>query len=134
MLIFRSSCSQMFFKYMFLKISLYWNLFFIMVQTFFYRTPTVAASGFLRQQTFFSAKFGIYCWQSHQFLFRTTLKTQVKSQEQPLQLFCKKKVVLRTFANFTGKHLCWSLLLLELQTFSPTTLLKRDSITDVKKI
>ena len=42
-----------------------------------------------------------------------------------------KKFVLRNFANFTGKHLCWSLFLVKLQTFRPATLLKRDSKTDV---
>ena len=30
-------------------------------------------------------------------------------QKQPPEVFCKK-VVLTNFANFTGKHLCWSLL------------------------
>ena len=29
----------------------------------------------------------------------------------------EKKVVLKTFANFTGKHLCWSLFLITLQAF-----------------
>ena len=63
---------------------------------------------------FFSAESGIYCWQSHRFLLRTPLKTLVKPQKQPRELFCKKGV-LRNFANFTGKHLCWSLFLIELQ-------------------
>ena len=36
-----------------------------------------------------------------------------------------KKVVLKTFANFTGKHLCWSLFLITLLVFRPATLLKR---------
>ena len=30
-------------------------------------------------------------------------------QKQPPEVFCKKGV-LKIFANFTGKHLCWSLL------------------------
>ena len=42
-----------------------------------------------------------------------------------------KKVFIRNFANFTGKHLCWSLLSIELQAFRPAALVKRDSDTDV---
>ena len=33
--------------------------------------------------------------------------------------------VLKNFANFTGKHLCWSLFSTKLQTFRPATLLKK---------
>ena len=40
-------------------------------------------------------------------------------------------VVLKNFANFTGKHLCWSLFVITLQAFKPATLLKRDSNTAV---
>ena len=36
-----------------------------------------------------------------------------------------KKVVLKNFANFTEKHLCWSLFLITFHAFRPTTLLKR---------
>ena len=39
--------------------------------------------------------------------------------------------LLKNFTNFTGKHLCWSLFLTKLQTFRPTTLLKRDFNTGV---
>ena len=54
MLIFRSSRSQMFFKISVLKNSQYWSLFLIIkLQTFFYGTPTVAASEFLWQQVLF---------------------------------------------------------------------------------
>ena len=63
---------------------------------------------------FFSGEFGIYCWPSHRFLPRTPSKTRLKPQRQPLELFCKKGV-LRNFENFTGKHLCWSFFLKELQ-------------------
>ena len=42
-----------------------------------------------------------------------------------------KKSILKNFPNFTGKHLCWSLFLINLQTFKPATLLKRDSNTSV---
>ena len=37
--------------------------------------------------------------------------------------------VLENSANFTGKHLCWSLFVIKLQAIRPTTLLKRDSNT-----
>ena len=40
-------------------------------------------------------------------------------------------VALKIFASFTGKHLCWSLLLIKLQPLSPATLLRRDSNTGV---
>ena len=47
------------------------------------------------------------------------------------KVFYNKKVVLKTFATFIGKHLCWSLLLIQLQACKPPTLLQRDSNTDV---
>ena len=34
--------------------------------------------------------------------------------------------VLRNFAIITGKHLCWSLLLIKLQALQPATLFKTD--------
>ena len=42
-----------------------------------------------------------------------------------------KLVVFKNFANFTGKHLCWSLFLIKLQAFRPAAFLKRDSNTGV---
>ena len=36
---------------------------------------------------------------------------------------------LKNFANFIGKHLCWSLFLIKSQSQGPATLLKRDSNT-----
>ena len=39
----------------------------------------------------------------------------------------KKEAVLKKFAIFTGKQICWSLFLIKLQVFRPATLLKRDS-------
>ena len=39
--------------------------------------------------------------------------------------------VLKNFAIFTGKHLCWSLFLIKPHDSSPATLLKRDSYTGV---
>ena len=46
-------------------------------------------------------------------------------QKQLPQVLCKKKVILKNFANFTEKHLCWSLFLVELQPWRSTTLLKK---------
>ena len=39
--------------------------------------------------------------------------------------------VLKNFASLTGKHLCWSLILIKLQALRPATLLKTDSNTSV---
>ena len=38
---------------------------------------------------------------------------------------------LKNCATFTGKYLCWSLFLIKLQIFRPTTLLKEVSNTGV---
>ena len=46
--------------------------------------------------------------------FLRTAFLQNISRSSPLQMFLKKGVV-RGFANFTGKHLCWSLFLKNLQ-------------------
>ena len=37
-----------------------------------------------------------------------------------------KKAIINNFAKFTGKHLCWSLLLLKLKAFRSATLLKEN--------
>ena len=47
------------------------------------------------------------------------------SRSSRSQMFFKIGV-LKNFANFTGKQLCWSIFLIKLQAFRPTTLLKRD--------
>ena len=39
--------------------------------------------------------------------------------------------ILKSFAIFTRKHLCWSLVSIQLQSSSPTTILKSNSSTDV---
>ena len=52
-------------------------------------------------------------------------------QKQPPEMFCKKRGVLKKFANFMGKHLYWSLFLIKLQAIRPATLLKRNSSTGV---
>ena len=90
----------------------------------------LAVSGFSQQQILFLAKSGIYCWQSHLFLRRAHVETRVKRQKQLPKLLCKKDVF-RNFAIFTGRQLCWSLFLIELQTFRPAALLEMDSNADV---
>ena len=42
-----------------------------------------------------------------------------------------KKGALKNFANFTGKHLCWSVFSIKLQARGPATFLRRDSNTAV---
>ena len=48
-----------------------------------------------------------------------------RTHKQPPEVF------LKFFANFTGKHLYWSLFFTKLQAFRPATLLKIDSYTGV---
>ena len=45
-----------------------------------------------------------------------------------IQMFFKIGV-LKKFAIFTGKHLCYRFFLIKFQAFRPATLLKRDSNT-----
>ena len=47
-------------------------------------------------------------------------------QKQPPVAY--EKAVLQNVANFTGKHICWSLSLIKSQAFSPATLLKKTPI------
>ena len=55
-----------------------------------------------------------------------------RQKQPPLFYRCSvKKDFLKNFANFKGKHLCWSLFLIKLQASRPATLLKRDSNTGV---
>ena len=84
MLIFRRSRSQMFSKWVFLKISQHWSL-------LLHKHVWWLLLDFHGSRYFFSVEFGIYCWQSHWFLFWTPLKTWVKL-DKPLKLFCKKRV------------------------------------------
>ena len=93
---------------------------------FFYRISAVAGSGFSRQQIYFSAEYGIYCWQSHglfcsEHLWKHELNLRSSHWNSSVKIG-----VLRKFAKFTGKQLCWSLFLIELQA----ALLKRDSNRD----
>ena len=47
----------------------------------------------------------------------------IRSSHSPMFL---KIGVLKKFAIFTGKHLCWSLFSIKLLCFRPVTLFKRD--------
>ena len=42
-----------------------------------------------------------------------------------------KKGAIKDFANFTGKHLCWSLFLIQSQAWGPATFLKTGSNTGI---
>ena len=49
--------------------------------------------------------------------FRSLLQVPTNyRQKQPPKVFYKK-AVLKNFAMFTGKHLCWTFFLVKLQTF-----------------
>ena len=48
----------------------------------------------------------------------------------PPEEFCKNDVY-KNFVNFTGKHFCWNLFLIELKAFRRAILLKSDSNTSV---
>ena len=56
---------------------------------------------------------------------KTRAEPYVQFQNQPPEVFCEKDV-LKNFASFTGKYLCWSLFLIKMHVFRPVTLLKRD--------
>ena len=62
--------------------------------------------------------------------WRVFLVLKIIIQRQASEVFCKN-AVLKNFAIFTGKQLCWILFLIKLQAFSPASLLKRDSNTGV---
>ena len=52
------------------------------------------------------------------------------SKSSRSQMFFRK-ILKGILTIFTGKYLCWSLILISLQVFRPTTLLKRDYSTGV---
>ena len=85
------------------------------LHTFFYRTPTLAACRFSRRTCF-----------CPELLWKHELNVRSSHQSSSV-----KRGVFRIFASFTGRQLCWSLFLIELQTFRPAALLKIDSNTDV---
>ena len=45
---------------------------------------------------------------------RAKLENNVHVQKHPPEVFFKKKDYLKNFTIFTGKHLCWSLVLVKL--------------------
>ena len=111
----QAAVHRCFSKYVFLKISQY----------------SQESTGPCRPSfTFFSAESGIYCRQSHPFLLQLLWKHKLKVRSSHWNSSVKKGV-LKNFASFSGKQLCWSLFLKELQTFRPAALLKRDSNIDV---
>ena len=60
-----------------------------------------------------------------------TLGKQLIMNRNSHQRCSIKEAFLKNFAIFTGKHLCWSLLLIKLQAFKLVTLLKRNSNTSI---
>ena len=57
--------------------------------------------------------------------FVDTLHYRVNIRSSRSQMFFQTGV-LKNFSNFTGKHLRWSLFLINLLTWRPSTILKRD--------
>ena len=51
------------------------------------------------------------------YFFKKIKKQPPEVQKQSPEVFCKKSV-LKNFANFTGKHLCWSIFIIKLQAFN----------------
>ena len=56
-------------------------------------------------------------------IYLLTLTILIQSPEQNSE--AAAGVVLKNFANFTEKHLCWSLFFTKLRAFRPATLLKK---------
>ena len=61
-------------------------------------------------------------YQSNEVVSKTLFATKFRSSRS--EVFCKK-VVLRNFAKFTGKHLCQSLFFNKVAGLRPVTLLKK---------
>ena len=91
-LIFRSSSSKMFCQIDVLK-------HFAILEPFFNKVADLILQNtcggcfciLAAANTFFSYKSGTHWRQWHRFLSQTPLKTGVKPQKQPLQLFCKER-------------------------------------------
>ena len=113
MLIFGSSRSLMFFKIGVLKNFATFTGKHLCrpLQAFFYRTPTVAASGFSRKQ-FFQLNLVFNADSCTGFCSELLYKQELNLRSSHWNSSVKKGV-LRKFSNFTGKHLCWSLFLIE---------------------
>ena len=107
-LIFRNSYSQMFFKrgilQNFAKLEPLFNK--LSCSPSFTEHLRWLLLDFRDSKHFFSAELGIYWTQSHRFLFRTPLKTRVKPQKQPLELFCKKRCS-QKFCKFHRETPLW---------------------------
>ena len=56
--------------------------------------------------------------------FRSDIGVPCWSQKQPPEVFFKR-AVLKIFALFTGKHLCWCLFLIKFHALRPAALLKK---------
>ena len=68
-------------------------------------------------------------WQDCE-IFTKLVPSQTSSTSSHRRRFVQKGVP-KKLRNFTGKHLCWSLILIKLQVFRPAFLFKRDSNTAV---
>ena len=78
----------------------------------------------MKQNLMWSDKFKILTpkWQLLKILSNLKYYCQIIRSSRP-ELFCKK-VVLKNFAKFTEKHLCWSLFYSKVADVRPATLLK----------
>ena len=64
-------------------------------------------------------------------IVRMIMRTVMRKYRSSRSQMFFKIGILKHFANFTGKHLCWSFFLMKLQALRPANLLKTDSNTDV---
>ena len=88
----------------------YWKTFLNKAQAFIYRTPADAASRFSRQLLFSVINLLFVGDIRIGFCPRLLWKHELNLRRN--QCSCSvKKNILRNFANFIGKHLCWSLFL-----------------------
>ena len=67
---------------------------------------------------------------STKIVFWKAQNSQVNAKSSHPEMFCRKSV-LKHFAKFTVKHLCWSAFLIKLMDWRPALLLERDSSTAV---
>ena len=103
-------------KQVFLKTSQYWCLVLIKLQAFFCKKPKVAASGFLRQQIlFFSWIWYLLLAVAPGFFSGLFWKQELNLRSSQWSYSVQKCVLINFAGNFTGKHLCSSLFLIELQ-------------------
>ena len=63
-------------------------------------------------------------------LYVPQTKIMSQFQKQPPEVFYRiEMAALKNFTIFTGKHMCWFPVLIDLQASRPATSLKRDSNT-----